>query len=272
MAECYRALGGPRYQEAEEALLLLVENNKVVTPQAPEFKAALFALSELYAEQGAYEKAIRRLEEVLARYPEEGRAVRSRFLLADAYRKSAHALAELAADPKDAIDHNYLTRECKRRLERSIELFEEAASLYQERSGTLSSLEEVYVEQSHLYRADGLFELGRDEEALQAYQDVASLYSNSPAYLAANTQIMRIHLRAGRIPEARAALWNARTRLGVIPKSGFQNRSGQRARRRWKFYLDHLVRLHPFVEEPRQGQASSTEEDANELRAKKAGV
>ncbi|MDB5301575.1 MAG: tetratricopeptide repeat protein, partial [Phycisphaerales bacterium] len=93
LAQAYIAKGPESYAKAEKVLLAVVENNPILTPDAEEFRQALFDLSQLYYRTGRYEEAVARLEETTQRYPKDERTAELVFLMADSYRKSAILLA-----------------------------------------------------------------------------------------------------------------------------------------------------------------------------------
>ncbi len=67
----------------------MLETTQLITPEAEEFRDALFELAQLYYRTGRYEEAVGRLEELTERYPQEERMGQLLFLMADSYRKSA---------------------------------------------------------------------------------------------------------------------------------------------------------------------------------------
>ena len=52
------------YGKAEKVLLAVIEDNPVLTPEAEEFRQALFELAQLAFRTGRFEDAIVRLEEM----------------------------------------------------------------------------------------------------------------------------------------------------------------------------------------------------------------
>src|SRR5690606_16106685 len=105
LAQAYIARGPEAYGKAEAVLRGVIENNPLMTPEAEEFKQALFELAHLYYRTNRYEEAVARLEEWTQRYPRDERLGQMLFLMADSYRKSAELLnLQLAsASPNDAL-------------------------------------------------------------------------------------------------------------------------------------------------------------------------
>jgi len=80
--------------ELQRAEALLQENlaGEHLTPESREWRRSLFELGNIYHAQARYQDAIRRLEEAVARYPDDPQAVEARYLIAEAYRRTADAL------------------------------------------------------------------------------------------------------------------------------------------------------------------------------------
>ena len=107
MANCMVASGPDRYAQAEEILAALLEDEHV-TPTASEFRDALFELCDLLYEQRQYADAISRMEDFLEFYPQDEEAYRIRFMLADAYRRSA---LEIRANRRPGARRDTRTRQ-----------------------------------------------------------------------------------------------------------------------------------------------------------------
>ena len=74
LAKAYIAKGPDAYDKAERTLLSVIENNPPwVTPEAEEFRQALFELAQLYYRTDRFEDAVARLEEFTKRYPSDDR-------------------------------------------------------------------------------------------------------------------------------------------------------------------------------------------------------
>ena len=127
LAQAYIAKGPEAFAKAESVLKSVVENNPMLTPEAEEFKQALFELAQLYYHTNRFEESISRLEELAARYPNDPKLGQLLFLMADSYRKSAGLLdlkqpevANAATDPKSmAIDLAEAAAARKERLGKS---------------------------------------------------------------------------------------------------------------------------------------------------------
>ena len=232
-AGCLLALG--RAAEAERVLSELLEDD-LITPQAVVFHDALLELCDLLYQQGRFADAISRLEDFAAFYPGDPERFRSRFLLADAYRRSGYALRDSSSPQGDAAE---LRATSRTRFRRAAELF---GGLLQDLSAAPEPDEalKLYDQLSLFYRADCLFELNEADtlqEALEIYQRAAARYEQEPPALTAQVQIASIHLRNGRLTEAARAVERARWLLRNIPDSAFADYSDDAGREHWEQYL-----------------------------------
>lgn len=228
-------LGAEHYPEAARTLLGLLEDD-YIAPDAVIYRDALLALCELLYHEGRYGEAIGRLGDFLTLYPADPERGRARFMLADAYRRSAHALrAAPAAGPAAGAAQ----AEGRRRLRLAADLFWELLRDADGPAGPADPAEETYTRLALFYRGDCLFELNEPdtlEEALTTYRNAAARYAGQPAALTAHVQIANIHLRRGEIVEAARAVEKARWLLRSIPEEALA-RAGGGDRAAWERYL-----------------------------------
>lgn len=115
LAQAYIAKGPESHKKAERVLKGVVENNPLITPDAEEFRQALFELAQLYYRTDRFEEAVARLEELTKRYPDDDGIAQLTFLMADSYRKSAVKLRqELAAADKARAAQAKAAKEAQR--------------------------------------------------------------------------------------------------------------------------------------------------------------
>ncbi len=252
MAECLIAIGGDSSKRGVEVLIGIVDasgEKKWFGPEAKEYRDALLRLVEYYdratedEEPGHLEKAIVRLENAVALYPDDPQMVRLKFLLADAYRGSGLALRDqdLTGLAEDAVATMH--REVRRRLARAMEIYDQMISVlaaYDEPS--LSDLERTYLRMSYLYRSDCLFELERYGEAIDSYNETVWRYEDLPAAISASMQIVHSYQRLGDIAEARAALERMGWLLRKIPAAAFETERGMSSKAYWESMVDRLQR------------------------------
>jgi len=241
MAQAYVAKGPEYVGKAEAALRGVVENNPAVTPEAAEFKQALFELAQLYYRGGRYEEAIGKLEELVQRYPAEERMGQLVFLMGDSYRRSSAALdAKLAAlqggDVVQQVDRAEALTAKRDRLGRARQLYDKAIELYKTAPPS-ADLERLYNKLAHFYRADCVFELGEYVEAIKLYDHAAFRYQDDPSALAAYVQIVNANCALGRMAEAKAANERAKWLLRRMPAEAFANGTFSMPRKYWEDWL-----------------------------------
>jgi len=242
-ANCLVALGGEHYAEAQSIFESLLEGEQVA-PQAQVFREALFGLCDLLYQRQEHAAAISRMEDFLVFYAQDPERYRVRFMLADAYRGSAHALlADETAGPEAA------------RRQVSRERFQRAAELFEAFANEVGDMPEqtwapgVYERLALFYRGDCLVELNDPStlaEALAIYRQAAARYQGEPAALAAQVQIANIHLRQGKLIEAARAVERARWLLGSIPEGAFAEYDDGMDRVAWDRYLAVVRSSHLF--------------------------
>ncbi|MFQ6049163.1 MAG: tetratricopeptide repeat protein, partial [Phycisphaerae bacterium] len=247
LAGCFLALGGRGYRQAERVLLMVLEEDPssqgVHTPQAFQFREALFRLGALYARRGEHNKAISRLEDFLEYYPQDGRVSRVRFMLAEAYRKSGLGLRGRLEGETDPARREALLGEYPRRLERAAALYGQVIGDYERRGdSSLSRRERLYLELSYLYRADCVFDLGRYEQAIRLYERAAGRYRDQEAALSAYVQIINCCQRLGRLEQVRTAVERLRWLVRRMPDEGFESLPTGMGRRGWQGLLAWMDR------------------------------
>ena len=232
-AECLLALG--RADEAE-AILRAILTDDQITPQAEVFRNALWALCELLFQQGRYGEAIGRLEEFAALCPDDSERFRGRFLLADAYRRSAEALRD---SPPADVDGAQAAATARERFRQAAELYGGLLQAWAQEAPADPALT-AYERLALFYRADCLFELSEPEAleaALDCYRQAAARYQREPAALTAQTQMANIYLRLGRLTDAARAVERARWLLAGIPDSAFTDAADGAHREHWNRFL-----------------------------------
>ena len=238
LAECFMAKGREADEDVEATLDIILEKSEVFTPEAPEFKDALFLYGEVLTRRNAFEEAIGKLEEALERYPEDERVWSARGLLANCYRRSALALKREIRDATSAAEIDHMEEEAQARFERARVLYRRLIDELSRRSlASLAPLERVALRHAHFYEADCLFEMNRYAEALKLYEEAASLYKDSATSLSAYVQIINCHVFMGESEEARSALARARILVDTIPDGAFARSLSPQGRKDWQQYF-----------------------------------
>jgi tetratricopeptide (TPR) repeat protein len=266
LAQAYVAKGPDFYAKAEQVLTGVVDNNPLVTPEAAEFKQALFELAQLFYKTGRYEDAVVKLEELTARYPKEDRFGQLVFLMGDSYRKSAAALivptatstkaadpsaattAAFSRDPKGSASAKSTTQPAaemdpveiatakRDRLTKARVLFDRAIEVYR-RSPPAGEVDRLYCKLAHFYRADCVFDLGNYEESIKLYDNAAFRYQDDPSALAAYVQIVNAYCALGKVPEAKTANERAKWLLRKMPAEAFNDGGFTMPKEYWDKWL-----------------------------------
>jgi len=241
LAQAYLAKGPEQYSKAESVLLSVVENNPLLTPDAMEFRRALFELGQLYYRTGRYEEAVSRLEEWIGRYPKEEKVGQLVFLMADSYRKSAGLLDSRPAADKESpatrpTDQSEALAARKERLGKARKLYDRVIDVYRA-GGTAAEVDKLYLKLSYFYRADCMYDLGDYEEAIRLYDAAAFRYQEDPSALAAYVQIVNSYCALGKVAEARTANERAKWLLRRMPASAFEDGSFVMPKVYWEQWL-----------------------------------
>ncbi len=242
-AGCWRALG--QVESAERELVELLEDG-AMAPAAVIFHDALLELCNLLYHNERYADAISRLEDYARLYPDTPQRYASRFLLADAYRRSAYALRE---SPPPGADAGRVATTAAARFTQAAELFGALTrdlAAVPERDEAL----DLYDRLATFYQADCLFELNEAEPlaaALEIYLRAAARYEQEPPALTAQVQIANINLRQGNLRDAARALERARWLLRNIPDGVFAAHSYGADRAHWERYLSVLASSDLFA-------------------------
>ncbi|HMQ15070.1 MAG TPA: tetratricopeptide repeat protein, partial [Phycisphaerae bacterium] len=249
--------------EAEKLLLSLLEAENM-SPEARVFREALYTLGDLLFEQGRFSLAIRRLDDYLRLYPDDPAGERVRFLLANAYRRSAYELRD--NPPSDALPTR-ATEESRARFRTACDLFAAYLERVESSSASGNRLEgdhtsnrleadttrgadkDLYQRAGLLYLADCHYELnepGTLQTALTLYRQAAARYQHESSALIAHVQIANIHLRQGQMIEAARAVENARWLLRSMPDAAFEAGPLSQSRAQWEQYLAAVAGSHLF--------------------------
>lgn len=233
LARAYMAKGPDFYRKAEETLRGVIEDNPQITPDAAEFREALFELAHLHYRTGRYELAISRIREITERYPNDERMGQLYFLMGDSYRKSAGVLegriaeATTSAATRPALDVAEAKREREKRLLGAREQYDKVIGLWKH-AELKRDLDRLYLKLAHFYRADCVYDLGEYVEAIKLYGEAAFRYQDDPSALAAYVQIVNSNVALGRLDEAKAANERAKWMLRRMPAEAFSDGSAAR--------------------------------------------
>lgn len=261
LADCFIVTGD--LDKAEQTLLRMVDpvpddQLGLVEPTAQEYREALFTLGDLYVMREENELAIARYEVALERYPDDPRADRVTYRLAEAYRKSAEHIRTDINNPENIAYRDDLQAKYHERLERAEQLYRDVINRYANRPvDQLNDLDRLCFKLSHFKRADSVFDRSRVgtnvnpavfAEALEIYDRAAWHYQDDPMAMAAYVQMVTCHLRLGQLVEARMTLQRARWALKGISDEQFERFSPpDQGRAFWEDYLAWLEKTPTFT-------------------------
>lgn len=242
LAQAYLAKGPDFYGKAEQVLLRVVDDNPLLTPEADEFRQAVFELAMLYYRTDRFEESVARFEEFVERYPDDTRMGQLLFLMADSYRKSAGLLdgrlvsATASTSEGPTLDVNEINAARVERLRKARALYDRAIAHFRDRP-PVADPERMYFRLSHFYRADCLYDLGEYEQAIALYDTAAFKFQDDPSALAAYVQIVNAYCALGKVEEAKTANERAKWLLRRIPSEAFTDGSFTMPRQYWEQWL-----------------------------------
>ena len=254
LARCYMALGEDKEVEAENALRRIIDDSEFFTPDAVEYRDAMFLLGDLHTRQGRYEEAIPVLEEVLSQHPDDTRAAWATFLIADAFRKSAMAIKEELLKPEFVGESKRMRADFASRMDEAARRFRELIERLKVDEERLAGLDALYLRDARLYEAACLFELKRYREALALYERAAWIYKDSPAALGAYVQVINCYIFLGRDEDAETSLRRAQYLVETIDEALFQADGKFESRADWRRYFDWVSEI--LIKQKETGLAS----------------
>lgn len=202
--------------ETDVAEQLLLENleGDSLSPASPEWRSSLFLLGRLLFQGERYAESAKRLEEAVARYPDDPRSLESHYLIAESYRH--------LAQPPETLDQEVAestrlaqAKQAEQYLLRALPHYLQAQEAMDARREKLelSSRESALLRNVHFARGEVLFDLRRYAEAVDAFSTAVNRQPNSPEVLEAFVQIAECYRRLNRPDEARATIEQAKVLL-----------------------------------------------------------
>ena len=258
LAQAYVAKGPQSYPAAEGALLRVIEDNPLITPEAQEFREALFELAQLYYRTERYEEAVSRLEELADRYPQDERRCQVLFMMADSYRKSAALLnvgvnagapdgpaaaRPVAAAPATAglgaaarAKQEEAAAAKRDRLTKASGFYEKVIEIHRD-DAPVREIDRLHLKLAHFYRADCAYDLARYDEAIKLYDAASLKYQDDSSALAAYVQIVNSYCALGKLDEARTANERAKWMLRRMPEGSFRDGTFSMPKAYWEQWL-----------------------------------
>lgn len=228
------------YQQAADAFLGLLENSSV-SPSSLWYQRSLLELGRLMHRCAEYDRAIIRLNEYIARYPDDPDALSAVYLLASSSR---HQGLNALAKSREAVrlsDKEALREVHRQKLQHAITEYRKLAKLFEQ-----LPRDEMTRLRSQEYRnvlfdlADSLSELGQTEEAITAYGVIIYQLQTSPEVMSAYVQLARAYLAMGRTDQYMAVLERARWTLEKIPEEAFARQLGGPSKQYWTNWIQTM--------------------------------
>ncbi len=157
----------------------------------------------------------------VTRYPDDPRHFEAIYLTAKSLRIAAEAPLQLAKSDTEVVEsaRRVLMQERRSLLERALDEFRKLQFAINQKQDLLILPEKTnaLIRNGLFGEADTLYELGRWEEAIIAYQSVASRFLHQPESLEALLQMARCYRKLGQEPTAKRVLAQAQQVLARIP-------------------------------------------------------
>ena len=212
-------------------------------PQSPEWKDSLFALGHAAVRtgplRGSDRHAGRSRRTLSRRSPDAAGPLRDRRSLSPLGGRTARTAAKTPAPPANAKRIEQLVNE---RLTLALQQFKEGAE-HASRSSPQRPGRPAYghdAPQLLHARRRVLFDLGRYQEAIEAYQNVSSLYPNEPFVLETFVQIANCWQRLDRAENAHGAIEQAQLTLEQLPSDADFAATTAFSREEWRMLLDNM--------------------------------
>ncbi len=236
--------------ERAEELLRRVVSGAVVQPGARLFKDALWELARLYFAQGRHARAVERLDEALARFPDDAQAPLGLYRLAEAHRRLGGDLRQaLAAGGRPESEMQAMRAQLESSLGSALMHFDEAIdALDAIDPRRRTDLEDLSLRNAFFYRGDCAFDLGEYDAAIRYYDEARERYSGEPASLVALVQIVNAHVALGDLERARTANARAKRFFESLPPEVWDDPYLPMDRSEWERWLESTDVLYRRVE------------------------
>jgi tetratricopeptide (TPR) repeat protein len=241
LAQCYLALN--RRTEAIAQLRQVLSGDRLLKPDARDYRDALLALAGLHYAGGEFTPAIEMFTEALQRYPLDSERLTMHFLLADSYRSAAMSLAVRLRDEPilSQAERVQLTSQQNAWLQQAMDEFSLVCEGYAMKSLEKSpASEHDQFRRARLYRADCAYYLGQYAQAVDLYDQVTRQYSTHHSSMYALVQIVNCYRAIGDAERTDAAHRRALARLQQLPDTAFGGPDALMDRAAWERWLEFM--------------------------------
>ena len=250
-----------REDKALRTLLSIVDGHPGIRPDSDIYRDALIDLSRLYYRRGTedpvyYASAIERLGTAVQRYGVTERGPELRYMLADALRQSAAGLTTVANDTASDRERLALTTEAQDRLRQAEMYFDQVIVELEARpAASLSDADTLQLRNAYFFKAGCAYQREDYALAIERYREAAQRFSDHPAALVAQVQIVNAYCALGQFPQAYVANQNALYRLSQLPDEVFDRPDMPMTRRHWEDWLRWSNELK-LLDKPPQAAAA----------------
>ena len=241
LARCLIAVD--RQPEAIAQLRQVLSGDRLLKPDARDYRDALIELGRTSYQGSDFAGAIEQFTEAMLRYPDDSQRLEIMFLLADSHRGNAMSIVErLNAEPvMSASEQARLKSLRDSQLQAAQDMFASVCDAYSKStSGSLGSFELDQLRQAQLYRADCAFHLGRFQQAIEIYDQVTRQYSAHHSSMYALIQIVNSYRAIGDHAKSEAAHRRALARLSQLPDNAFAAPDSLMDRAAWERWLENV--------------------------------
>lgn len=177
--------------------------------------------SRLQASQQKFLEVVDLLGGFVTRYPEDPRHYDAMYLIAKSHRLAAETPQQIAQFNTTIVEtaRRKLMQQRRQLLEQALAEFKNLRSTIAQTQEalTLSDQTNALIRNCYFGEADTLYDLGQWDEAIVAYQNVASRFLNRPESLEALLQMSQCHRKLGQEDVAKRVLAQAEQVLVRIP-------------------------------------------------------
>ena len=232
-----------REDKALRTLLSIVDGHPGIRPDSDIYREALIDLARLYYRRGGedpvyYASAIERLTTAVQRYGVTDRGPELRYMLADALRQSASGLGTLAADTVSDRERQAMTAESQDRLRQAEVYFDQVIVELEARPPAgLTDADQLQLRNAYFFKAGCAYQRENYGLAVERYREAAQRFSDHPAALVAQVQIVNAYCALGQFPQAYVANQNALYRLSQMSDEVFERPDMPMTRRHWEDWL-----------------------------------
>jgi tetratricopeptide (TPR) repeat protein len=241
LARCYAATD--QADAAVRVLLSIVDGHPGIRPESETYRQALIDLARTYYQQGQtdpvyFVSAIERLDTAVERYGHTGEGPVLRYMLADSLRRSARALTEKAENARSERQRLAFQGERADRLKTAEMYYDQVITELEARfAAARSDLENLYLRNAYFYKADCSYDRGDFAVAIDRYREAAQRWSQHPASLVAQVQIVNAYCEMQEFQQAYVANQNALWQLSQMPDEVFDRPDMPMTRRHWEDWL-----------------------------------